>query len=63
MQAENESFLELAFHDLSPYSSVFRAKLIEEFQLLDNITELEDAKGAPQYNTLDIKGIFLNQKP
>jgi cation channel sperm-associated protein 2 len=49
------SVLRHAFHDLSTHASIFRAKLIEEFQLLDNITDSRNVQ-APVYNSRDIKG-------
>lgn len=39
---------ELTFQDLSPYTSLFRGRLLEEFQLLDNITATTQA---PQYTS------------
>jgi cation channel sperm-associated protein 2 len=47
---------ELAFQDLSPFTALFRTKLIEEFQLLDNITAAT-AVQAPQFTSRDVKGM------
>lgn len=47
---------EFAFHDISHRASVFRTRLIEEFQLLDNIVESNSVQ-SPQYTTKDMRGI------
>ncbi|KAJ1501663.1 Cation channel sperm-associated protein 2, partial [Coelomomyces lativittatus] len=46
---------ELAFHDLSIRSSLFRTKLIEEFQLLENLGVSTTMAYPPQYNTCDVR--------
>ena len=47
---------EYAFHDVSHRAAVFRGRLIEEFQLLDNIVESTSIQ-APQYTSKDVKGL------
>lgn len=48
---------ENAFHDLTPRTSIFRNKLIEEFQLLEN---LQDASTVPPptHSSMEIVGMF-----
>lgn len=48
---------ELYFHDISHRAGVFRNRLIEEFQLLDNIVEATSIQ-APQYSSKDVRGKF-----
>ncbi|KAI9209050.1 Ion transport protein-domain-containing protein [Polychytrium aggregatum] len=45
---------ENAFHDLSKRSTIFRSKLIEEFQLLDNISNSSAGGRAPTHTSRDI---------
>jgi cation channel sperm-associated protein 2 len=44
-----------AFHDLSSRSCIFRNKLIEEFQLLENLSSSGGSSLPPQYNTRDVR--------
>ena len=46
---------EYAFHDISHRASVFRTRLIEEFQLLDNIVEASSVQ-APQETPREGRG-------
>jgi hypothetical protein len=46
---------EYAFHDISHRANIFRSRLIEEFQLLDNIVEATSVQ-APQYSSKDVQG-------
>ncbi len=55
MNAQDDFFSELAFRDLSANSKVFRQKLIDEFELLDNLALMNTVK-SPQYTTRDIRG-------
>ncbi|KAJ3360569.1 hypothetical protein GGF32_008312 [Allomyces javanicus] len=47
--------LDNAFHDLSGRSAIFRSRLIEEFQLLENLSMSGGAAVPPQYNTRDVR--------
>ncbi|KAI9156008.1 Cation channel sperm-associated protein 2 [Blastocladiella emersonii ATCC 22665] len=49
------SELDYAFHDLASRSSVFRSRLIEEFQLLENLSLAGGATAPPQFNTRDVR--------
>ncbi|ORZ33335.1 Ion transport protein-domain-containing protein [Catenaria anguillulae PL171] len=51
----DDDALNLAFHDLSSRSAVFRARLIEEFQLLDNLSLTGGTALPPQFNTRDVR--------
>jgi hypothetical protein len=60
-EPDEEDTLEVAFstdvfHDLSKKSSLFRLKLIEEFHLLENISD-KSANQGPKFTTRDIHGI------
>lgn len=46
------------FHDLSSRSSLFRTKLMDEFQLLDNINNSFNTQ-APVYTSNDLSGFIL----
>jgi len=57
------SELDYGFHDLSSRSTIFRTKLIEEFQLLDNLSSsIKGTAQPPQYNSKDVKdNLTLNK--
>jgi hypothetical protein len=44
-----------AFHDLSSHSTMFRQKIIQEFQVLDNVTDIGNVS-APIYTSRDFMG-------
>ncbi|KAI9218701.1 Ion transport protein-domain-containing protein [Blastocladiella britannica] len=47
--------IDSAFHDLSTHAALFRTKLIEEFQLLENIAMTGGNALPPQYNSRDVR--------
>lgn len=50
-QDQNSAVPENAFRDLSTRSTIFRTKLIEEFQLLDNIGSSSSAQAPTRSST------------
>ncbi|KAL7750064.1 Cation channel sperm-associated protein 2 [Sorochytrium milnesiophthora] len=50
----NSNELDNAFHDLSRRSSLFRTRLLDEFQLLDNLSLSTGVSQPPQFNTRDV---------
>ncbi|KAJ3220425.1 Cation channel sperm-associated protein 2 [Clydaea vesicula] len=51
-----------AFHDLSTRSEVFRTKLIDEFQLLDNISQYGLSVKSPLYTSNDFTDQSIRQQ-